>query len=70
MQVRIVIENADDYDLLISFSFDGVMWNYLLRSTRIDCANLAEMFGGGGHKGAAGFSSNKFELEVTKWIFG
>lgn len=61
-----VIDNADDYDLLISFSFDGVMWNYSLRSTKIDCANLAEMFGGGGHKGAAGFSSNKFELEVSK----
>ena len=45
---------------------DGTMWNYSLRSTKIDCANLAEMFGGGGHKGAAGFSSNKFELEVSK----
>ena len=37
-----------------------------LCSTKIGCAELAAKFGGGGHKGAAGFSSNKFELEVTK----
>ena len=43
-----------------------LLYKNSLRSAKIDCANLAEMFGGGGHKGAAGFSSNKFELEVTK----
>lgn len=30
-----------------------------LRSTKIDCAEFAAKYGGGGHKGAAGCSSDK-----------
>lgn len=52
-----VIPNVEDYDLLVSFSYDGKAWSYSLRSTKIDCAELAAKFGGGGHKGAAGFST-------------
>ena len=51
-----VIDNVDDYDLLVGFSFNGELWNYSLRSNKIDCALLAQKFGGGGHKGAAGFN--------------
>ena len=54
-----VIPNVDDYDLLVSFSFDGKVWSYSLRSEKIDCAELAAKYGGGGHKGAAGCSSEK-----------
>jgi oligoribonuclease NrnB/cAMP/cGMP phosphodiesterase (DHH superfamily) len=59
-----IIPNVEDYDILISFSFDGMNWNYSLRSTKIDCAELAMKYGGGGHKGAAGFSQKEFILEV------
>lgn len=57
-----VIDNIDDYDILIGFSYDGENWNYSLRSTKVDCAMLAMKYGGGGHKGAAGFSSTDFVL--------
>lgn len=57
-----VIDNIDDYDILIGFSYDGDNWNYSLRSTKVDCAVLAMKYGGGGHKGAAGFSSPDFVL--------
>ena len=57
-----VIDNIDDYDILIGFSYDGDNWNYSLRSTKVDCAVLAMKYGGGGHKGAAGFNSNEFVL--------
>lgn len=58
-----VIPNVDDYDLLVSFSFDGKMWSYSLRSEIIDCAELAAKFGGGGHKDAAGFNTKECVLE-------
>ena len=51
--------NEDDYDMFIGFSFNGESWNYGLRSTKVDCSKIAMKYGGGGHKGAAGFSSDK-----------
>lgn len=57
-----VIDNVDDYDVLIGFSFDGEKWAYSLRSEKVDCSELASKYGGGGHKGAAGFSSTDFVL--------
>lgn len=59
-----VIDNVDDYELLVSFSFDGEMWAYSLRSTTLDCAELAAKYGGGGHKGAAGFTSKSLVWEI------
>ena len=58
-----VIDNIDDYDILIGFSYDGESWNYSLRSTKVDCSTLAVKYGGGGHKGAAGFNSPNFVLK-------
>lgn len=57
-----VIDNVDDYDILVGFSFDGESWNYSLRSTKIDCSKVAMKYGGGGHKGAAGFNNSNFVL--------
>ena len=37
-----------------------------LRSTKIGCAELAAKFGGGGHKGAAGCSSETLLLEMIE----
>lgn len=57
------IDNIDDYDILIGFVYDGEQWRVSLRANRedIDCSILAKQKGGGGHKGAAGFSVENFE---------
>lgn len=51
----------DEYPLCVSFVFNGEYYVYSLYSnkkfTDIDCSKIAEEFGGGGHKGAAGFKS-------------
>lgn len=51
--------NEEDYDMFIGFSYNGKLWNYSLRSTKVDCSKIAMKYGGGGHKGAAGFSTEK-----------
>ena len=60
-----VIDNVDDYDLLVGFSCDGHQWRYSFRSAKekIDCAKIAERYGGGGHKGAAGCNTKDFILK-------
>lgn len=55
--------NESEYDMFIGFSYNGKSWNYSLRSTKIDCSQIAMKYGGGGHKGASGFSSDEFLLE-------
>lgn len=58
-----VINNIDDYDMLIGFVFNGHEWRYSLRSTKVDCSKVAMLYGGGGHKGAAGFNTKECVLE-------
>ncbi len=43
------------YDIIISFYYGKDGWNISLRSEKIDVSEIAKQFGGGGHKGAAGF---------------
>jgi uncharacterized protein len=43
------------YDLVIAFGYISHYWKVSLRSQTIDCSELAKRYGGGGHKGAAGF---------------
>lgn len=57
-----VIGNIDDYDMLIGFVFNGHEWRYSLRSTKVDCSKVAMLYGGGGHKGAAGFNTKECVL--------
>lgn len=52
--------DVDKYDLLISCVYDGQKWKYSLRSEKIDVSEIALKYGGGGHKGAAGFVNDKF----------
>lgn len=49
----------------MSYVYDGNLYNILSFSSNedIDCSKLAEKYGGGGHKGAAGFSSNTIVFE-------
>lgn len=45
-----------EYELMIPIVFDGSQWTVSVYSTTgIDCAEIAKKYGGGGHKGAAGF---------------
>jgi uncharacterized protein len=55
------IDNGD-YDILIPFSFNGTKWTYSMYSKTIDVSEIAKKYGGGGHKGAAGFIQDKFIL--------
>ena len=57
--------DTSSYDVLIGFSFDGEIWTYSLRAARpsIDVSVIAQCLGGGGHKGAAGFTSRFLEIE-------
>ena len=57
-------DNEDKYDMLITYCYNGDNYNYSLYSTKdnVDCSVIAKAMGGGGHKGAAGFSS-KYDFE-------
>ena len=44
------------HDLMIGFTVGTSHCGYSLRSDKIDCSEIARAFGGGGHKGAAGFA--------------
>jgi len=55
--------NSEQYDLYVMFvrTRNG-KWLYSLRSPdgrNTDCSKIAEKFGGGGHRGAAGFESDE-----------
>lgn len=59
---------GEDYkkaDIVMSYVYDGNLYKYSIFSSKedIDCSKLAEKYGGGGHKGAAGFSSNTIVFE-------
>lgn len=54
------------YPMVIMWTFDGNKYKYSLRShedSNIDCSQFAKKYGGGGHKGAAGFISDKMLLK-------
>lgn len=55
--------SGKEYDLLIGFVFDGEKWRYSLRSKNIDVSEIAKKYGGGGHRGAAGFEADTFLLK-------
>jgi len=50
-----------EYPLVMVWVFDGTRYVYSIFSgnPEIDCSKIAESYGGGGHKGAAGFSSKE-----------
>lgn len=55
------------YDLMIAFvRRSDKQWNVSLYSTKddIDCGAIAKSFGGGGHKGAAGFQCKELPFEI------
>lgn len=60
-------KSVDDgsYDILMPFSFNGRngTWTYSMYSKTVDVSNIAKKFGGGGHKGAAGFNTDQMIFE-------
>jgi oligoribonuclease NrnB/cAMP/cGMP phosphodiesterase (DHH superfamily) len=54
-------EKYSEYPLVMVWVFDGNKFTYSIFSSNkdIDCSKIAESYGGGGHKGAAGFSSTE-----------
>lgn len=58
--------DQDKYDMFIGFSFNGKRWTYGLRSTKVNCSEIAMKYGGGGHPGAAGFSSDDLLLKSVE----
>lgn len=52
-------EKYSEYPLVMVWVFDGSKFTYSIFSSNkeIDCSKIAESYGGGGHKGTAGFSS-------------
>lgn len=56
----------EPYDIMIAFVCrKDKLWNVSLYSTKpeIDCGEIAKTFGGGGHKGAAGFQCKELPFE-------
>jgi len=53
--------NYEKYPVVITWVFNGKNYIYTLYSgnENVDCSKIAESYGGGGHKGAAGFKSDK-----------
>ncbi len=49
------------YPVALMFYFTGSVWNFSLRSDRIDVSELALKYGGGGHPGAAGFRRDNIQ---------
>jgi uncharacterized protein len=51
------LDNDKKYAVLMPFVFNGVKWTISLYTTNkeIDVSEIAKKYGGGGHKGAAGF---------------
>ncbi len=57
--------HKDGYDGCACFHYANGMWNFSLYNDNgeVDCSVIAKQFGGGGHKGAAGF-----RLDITEFI--
>lgn len=51
------------YDIALMFYYTGNIWNFSLRSEKVDVSKLALKYGGGGHPGASGFRT-----ESVDWL--
>lgn len=56
------------YDVAMMFYYAGGIWNFSLRSDKVDVSELALKYGGGGHPGASGFRQENIDwlLETKK----
>ena len=56
-------------DAVITFVFNGESYQYSIYSAKpdVDCAKIAEIYGGGDHKGAAGFETDMLIIDRSDW---
>lgn len=59
--------DPNKHDLMMPFYFNGTNWIISIYSTKdeIDCSTIAKNLGGGGHKGAAGFTRKVLPEFIT-----
>ena len=62
--------HKDGYDGAACFHFDGTHWCFSLYNDNglVDCSQIAKQFGGGGHKGAAGFRLGFKDNSIDSFI--
>ncbi len=60
--------DPEKHKLMVPFHYDGKTWNFSLYSTHedVDCGVIAKLYGGGGHKGAAGFK--RYSGMIAKFL--
>jgi uncharacterized protein len=64
---KIFGDKINDYDIGITYSFNGVNWAVSLYSAKdIDVSEIARQYGGGGHKGAAGYTTTRLPEFLRK----
>lgn len=51
----------DKYDFVSTFCYNGKLFNYSVYSNKedVDCSEICKAYGGGGHKGASGFTYDR-----------
>lgn len=68
----IFLDKIEDYDIVLAFMYNGNTYKYSIycrKDSEAKCNIIAEIFGGGGHKGAAGFRSKKLVVNNYNSIF-
>lgn len=61
------VYDEEKHDLMMAFRFNKSQWRVSLYTTKanVDCSEIAKLYGGGGHKQAAGFQVSDIDV-----IFG
>lgn len=61
----------NEYPCVVRYHYKNGIYTYSIYSTKenVDCALMASVYGGGGHKGAAGFQSKKLILPYKENLF-
>lgn len=60
-------DKINNYPIVMVWVFDGEKYQYSIYSNddSVNCSEIAERYGGGGHKGAAGFISDRMMFPKT-----
>jgi len=61
-------EKYNQYPVVCVWAFNGTKYSYSIFSgdSTVDCSKIAESYGGGGHLGAAGFSSDELLFKTSR----
>lgn len=66
-----IFRTDKSYDILLSYLYNGSNYIYSVysKNPNVYCNKVAEMFGGGGHQGAAGFTTKKLVVKKNRSLF-